>query len=150
MIDDFEKQIRTELLIDADYRKAIETLQIVFDKCAESHGMTNVEFAREMGVNPSYASRIINGRQENVTFKTLAKALRALGHRISITAVAISDIPDPRKNDMPHPELTFGQSLYWITGENKPSRCVAYASPQKQKETFVRKPSFEVRDIINA
>lgn len=101
-IDEFKR----ELLIASDVRSFIELLQHAFDEEREKRGLTKSRLAEDVGRDLSYVSRVINGRQRNVTLHTAALFMRAMGRRLGAHESRLADLEARKSNFHILPGLT--------------------------------------------
>lgn len=86
------ENFKRDLLVASDVRSLIELLQRTFDEERLERGLTKSELANSTGRGLPYVSRILSGRQKNVTLRTLALFMRAMGRRIEPSATRITEI----------------------------------------------------------
>lgn len=60
--------------------EALDVVRESFVERSNSTGLTKQEFSKWIGKDPSYVSRILNGRVSNVNYKTISRMLVALGY----------------------------------------------------------------------
>ena len=89
---------KRELLIASDVRSFIELLQRVFDEESAEQGLTKSGLASLVERDLSYVSRVINGRQKNVTLQTLALFMRAMGRRLEPIESRVADLEARKSN----------------------------------------------------
>ncbi len=83
-----------ELIKDPEFRKqlAIETLVLeateTVSKLMQAQGVTKADLARRLGRSRAFVTQLLNG-SANMTLKTLAEVMNALGSEISIGAKPI-------------------------------------------------------------
>lgn len=104
--------LETEIMSHQATREAIDSLADLFDHECETSGLTKSQFAERIGRDPSYVSRILNGRAANFTFLSLSRMFVALGYWPEIKARPIGDIA-AKCNFMPEhiesPKITYRQ-----------------------------------------
>jgi transcriptional regulator with XRE-family HTH domain len=83
--------LETEIMSHQATREAIDSLADLFDDEFERTGITKAQFAERIGRDPSYVSRILNGRAANFTYLSLARMFVALGYWPTLTASRIDD-----------------------------------------------------------
>jgi len=87
---------REALIIELDsVADAVDALRDAF-KCAQRQGMNKADLSRITGRNASYVTKLLNGKLENFTVRTLGLFMRALGHRMEIVARPEWEIVDRR------------------------------------------------------
>jgi transcriptional regulator with XRE-family HTH domain len=100
-----EKNMKFLLSVDKDVRQAMEAIQGIYDSSL-GDGLTHAEIASISGIDPSALSRIVNGKKANITFKTAARIMRAVGQRMTVEGCELTDIPQVAVNSRCHPELS--------------------------------------------
>lgn len=104
------EELATEIMSHQATRDALDSLADLFDLECEKNGITKTQFAEKIGRDPSYVSRILNGRASNFTFLSLARMFIALGYWPEIKAKPLSD-SSTRANYMPEhvesPKVTY-------------------------------------------
>ena len=86
-----------DLLRDPSERKAFEVERLILEATEqielllERKGLTHADLAREAGVSPARISKALSG-EANLTLKTFAELLFALGHRVE--RVCVRELPE--------------------------------------------------------
>jgi transcriptional regulator with XRE-family HTH domain len=78
---DFDKEVEVEALM--------VHLADLIAEVMENSGVTRAELARRMGVSPAHITQTLGG-QRNMTLKTVAEALYAMGHYLAASAVLLT------------------------------------------------------------
>lgn len=127
----FEKsKVKIEMGADRDVRKAIEALQDAFDDCVKFEGVSAAGLARDLSVDASALSRILNGKNQNVKLRTLAKIFRALEKRMEVSFVDLSSIPAHCQNARKLVEVEH----VWRPEWTKPAPAKLQASGEVRRE----------------
>lgn len=71
--------MRGGAVADAGRRKTMKSFGETLKHVLDSRGMKPVELSRICGLNETYISRLINGKQKNPTFENGILMVRALG-----------------------------------------------------------------------
>lgn len=77
---DFDRDVETETLV--------AQLTDLVSKIMGERGVSKAELARRLGVSAPHITQTLSG-ERNMTIKTLAEALYAMGHRVETSAVPI-------------------------------------------------------------
>lgn len=72
--------------------EALDVVRDAFEERAQKEKFSKREFAEWIGKDPSYVSRILNGRVSNVNYKTIARMLVALGYCPILEAKQLSEM----------------------------------------------------------
>lgn len=70
--------------------KALDVIISTYIHANDEKKITKADIARRISRDPSFVSRILNGRSENLTIKTVALLLRAMDHRLVVSAENLS------------------------------------------------------------
>lgn len=92
------EQMKLEMAIDKDVRVFIEDIQHWYDEKTKSGELTNKSISSAAGIDASMLSRIVNGRTENPTIRTLIKIFRAMNLRVRPKVEDLSMIEAKRSN----------------------------------------------------
>lgn len=96
--------------------EALAVLREAFEARSAEHGVTKKQFSEWVGKDPSYVSRILNGRTANVNFQTIARMLLALDFYPSLGVLegeAIGRISNNRPCDFLEDEYERMNSHPW-------------------------------------
>lgn len=91
-------KLKLELSVDKDIRKFIEAIQNAYDELASDGRITNKGLSEAVGLDPSFVSRLINGRNNNPNLKTLAKIFRGMDLRLEPNVVRLCDVKRSGRN----------------------------------------------------
>ena len=84
-----QNQCLLEIRTHQATREGLDFVAELFDKVSKESGITRTEFADEIQRDPSYLSRVLNGRVSNVNYQTIARMIIALGYWPTIHAEPI-------------------------------------------------------------
>lgn len=105
------EEFKRELLIASDVRSFIELLQRVFDEESAERGLTKSDLASLVERDLSYVSRVINGRQKNVSLPTLVLFMRAMGRRLEPSESKLINLGAQKPNYRILPTVVVGPSI---------------------------------------
>lgn len=75
--------------------EALEKVRLIFEAESSKKGISKASLSRKIGRDPSYVSRVLNGRVSNVNFQTLARMLLAMDHWPLLEARPMSEMNSP-------------------------------------------------------
>lgn len=117
-----------ELMQDQEFQKAFavesligDTAELIWQLLARRE-MTQADLARKLNRTPAYVSQLLNGKA-NMTVRTLAEVLFALGASVKIEAVDMEsssceaeDIQDAHTFHIPHTRLESNRTSTFVFG----------------------------------
>ncbi|WP_170390603.1 helix-turn-helix domain-containing protein [Ruegeria arenilitoris] len=102
--------------------EALDVVRDAFERRSSEDGLTKKEFSEWLGKDPSYVSRILNGRVSNVNYKTIAQMLIALGYFPEVTKTDLEELvslPNYRHCDAVEDHYIRSRSDIWRVHSNK-------------------------------
>ena len=112
--------------------EALDVVREAFETRHVQEGLSKQEFARWLGKDPSYLSRVLNGRVSNINYKTLAEMFVALGYYPELTLTDCENVhfaPNSvRDYDWGNPRAVLSRSHTWqnfpdLRGEPRKVNC---------------------------
>nr|WP_321482870.1 helix-turn-helix transcriptional regulator [uncultured Cohaesibacter sp.] len=79
-------------------QQAVNMLRSVYRKAAKD-GLTQAELARITGKNKAHINRILRGKIDGIHVGTVEVLLRAMGSRLDLNAVNLSDFQCPKQSN---------------------------------------------------
>ena len=73
--------------------EALDCVRKAFEEVSGKENLTKKDLADLVGKDPSYVSRILNGRVSNVNYLTLSRFLIAMGYWPTLERTPIGEIP---------------------------------------------------------
>lgn len=146
------EQMQLEMAADKDVRRFIESLQTWYDKLIEEGSTSSTLICKKAGMDPSFLSRTINGRNGNPNLLTIAKIFRAMELRLEPKVEKISDLRKTGSNllggstyDSALWQLEMSKSSVLLEGED-------YFPPKKQTHSKFqqsKKPNIRWKQSVN-
>jgi len=128
-----------ELSASNDVRNLIELLQVEVDKSIQS-GNSKSSIAMAAGLDPSFFSRIVNGRSKNPNLLTITKIFRAIDCRLAFEAQRLEEVQPYLANFVPSSEFdTARENHLWREHTNvKTHKVMDTADAFKAKQPRVK------------
>jgi transcriptional regulator with XRE-family HTH domain len=84
-LNDMALEVRTHQAT----REALDCVSELFDLVSHENDISRAELAEKIQRDPSYISRILNGRVSNVNYQTLARMILAMGYWPTLKAMPL-------------------------------------------------------------